>query len=143
LKYDSPKTGNPLFPGYYAGPTILEDNGTFYIYATSDMRSWNDITKMAVWTSRDFINWKCDYLNWPTKEQCISKTGTASGVWATSVIKAKNGKFYMYVTVGQEIWVGIAYSPTGLWEKSKADNTPLVRHKEYFYVETIYAECFY
>jgi arabinoxylan arabinofuranohydrolase len=32
LKFDSPKTGNPLLPGYYADPTILQDNGAFYIY---------------------------------------------------------------------------------------------------------------
>jgi beta-xylosidase len=142
LKFDSPKTGNPLLPGYYADPSILADNGTFYIYATSDMSSWNDINKMAIWSSIDFVNWTCSYLNWPTKEQCISITGTPSGVWAPSVIKATNGKFYMYVTVGQEIWVGVADSPTGPWKNAKADNSPLVRRKEYFYVETIDAECF-
>nr|WP_294894402.1 family 43 glycosylhydrolase [uncultured Pedobacter sp.] len=142
LKFDSPKTGNPLLQGYFADPTIIESKGTFYIYATSDMPSWNDITKLAVWTSTDFVNWKCDYLNWPTKEQCVSNTGTPSGVWAPSLIKSPNGKFYMYVTVGQEIWVGVANSPIGPWKNAKADNTPLVRHKEYYYVETIDAECF-
>ncbi|MEO6819775.1 MAG: family 43 glycosylhydrolase [Ginsengibacter sp.] len=142
LKYDSPKTGNPLLPGYFADPTIIENNGTFYIYATSDMPSWNDITKLAVWSSKDFVNWKCDYLNWPTKEACKSSTGTPSGVWAPSVIKAPNSKFYMYVTVGQEIWVGVADSPVGPWKNAMANNQPLVRSKEYFYVETIDAECF-
>ena len=80
IKYDSPKARNPLLPGYFADPTIIEDNGTFYIYATSDMPSWNDITKLAVWSSKDFMNWKCDYLNWPTKEACKSTTGTPSGI---------------------------------------------------------------
>ncbi len=140
--YNAPKAGNPLLPGYYADPTIIEDNGTFYIYATSDLRSWNDITKLAVWSSKDFVNWKCDYLNWPTKEACKSATGTASGVWAPSVIKAPNGKFYMYVTVGQEIWVGVADSLKGPWKNALPNNQPLIRHKEYFYVETIDAECF-
>ena len=142
LGYNGPKTGNPLVPGYYADPTIIEDNGTFYIYATSDMPSWNDITKLAVWTSKDFVNWKCDYLNWPTKEACKSTTGTASGVWAPSVIKAPNGKFYMYVTIGQEIWVGVADKLAGPWKNALPNNQPLVHHKEYFYVETIDAECF-
>ncbi|MET4080282.1 arabinoxylan arabinofuranohydrolase [Pedobacter sp. UYP30] len=141
-KFNAPKNHNPLLPGYYADPTIIEDNGTFYIYATSDMPNWNDINKMVVWSSKDFVNWKAEYLNWPTKELCKSTTGTASGVWAPSVIKAKNGKFYMYVTIGQEIWVGIADKPTGPWKNARADNGPLVRHKEYFYVETIDAECF-
>jgi arabinoxylan arabinofuranohydrolase len=142
IKCDSPSTGNPLLPGYFADPTIIEDNGTFYIYATSDMPNWNDITKLAVWSSTDFVNWKCEYLNWPTKEACKSNTGTPSGVWAPSVIKSPNGKFYMYVTVGQEIWIGVADKPRGPWKNALASNQPLVRHKEYFYVETIDAECF-
>lgn len=142
LRYNSPKAGNPLLPGYYADPTIIEENGTFYIYATSDMQSWDDITKLAVWSSKDFVTWKCDYLNWPTKDACKSATGTASGVWAPSVIKAPNGKFYMYVTVGQEIWVGVAEKPTGPWTNALADNAPFIRHKEYYFVETIDAECF-
>ncbi|MBC7617309.1 MAG: family 43 glycosylhydrolase [Pedobacter sp.] len=142
LKFDSPKTGNLLLPGYFTDPTIIEDKGIFYIYATIDMPSWNDITKMAVWSSTDFVNWKCDYLNWPTKEQCLSTTGTGSGVWAPSVIKAPNGKFYMYLTVSQEVWVGVADKPSGPWKNAKADNSPLFRHKEYFYVETIDAEAF-
>ena len=37
LKFNSPNTHNPLVPGYFADSSILEDNGTFYIYATSDM----------------------------------------------------------------------------------------------------------
>ncbi|MEO6916534.1 MAG: hypothetical protein ABI151_13645, partial [Chitinophagaceae bacterium] len=37
VTFNSPKTGNPLLPGYFADPTIIEDNGTYYIYATSDM----------------------------------------------------------------------------------------------------------
>ncbi|MEO7766800.1 MAG: family 43 glycosylhydrolase, partial [Ferruginibacter sp.] len=142
LTFNSSKTGNPLLPGYYADPTVIEYNGTFYIYATSDMPNWNDITKLAVWSSKDFVTWKCDYLNWPTKEACKSTTGTPSGVWAPSVVKAPNGKFYMYVTVGQEIWVGVAENPRGPWKNALANNQPLVRHKEYFYVETIDAECF-
>lgn len=134
--------GNPIIPGYYADPTIIEENGTFYIYATSDLRSWNDITKMGVWSSKDLENWKCQYLNWPTKEQCKTLTGRPDGVWAPSVVKGKDGNFYMYVTVGREIWVGVAPHPLGPWKNARADNQPLVRHKAYYYVETIDAECF-
>lgn len=142
LKFDSPNTGNPILPGYFADPTIIEDNGTFYIYATSDMPHWNDITKLAVWSSTDFVTWKCEYLNWPSKDVCKSTTGTQSGVWAPSVIKAPNGKFYMYVTVGQEIWVGVADHPKGPWKNARADNQPIIRFKEYFFVESIDGEGF-
>jgi arabinoxylan arabinofuranohydrolase len=90
LQYNSPQTGNPILPGYYADPTIIEDNGTYYIYATSDLTSWDAITKMGVWSSTDLKNWKCQYLNWPTKEQCVSNTGRPDGVWAPSVVKGTN-----------------------------------------------------
>ncbi len=142
LKYNDPQTGNPVLPGYYADPTIIEDNGIFYIYATSDLTSWDATTKMGVWSSTDLKNWKCEYLNWPTKEQCTSNTGRPDGVWAPSVVTGTNGKFYMYVTVGREIWVGIANTPTGPWRNARSDAQPLIRHKEYYYVETIDAECF-
>ena len=35
-KYNDPQNGNPVLPGYYADPTIIEEKGIFYIYATSD-----------------------------------------------------------------------------------------------------------
>ncbi|MEO5592423.1 MAG: family 43 glycosylhydrolase [Chitinophagaceae bacterium] len=82
-----------------------------------------------MWSSKDFVNWKCDYLNWPTKEACKSATGMPSGVWAPSVIKAPDGKFYMYVTVGQEVWVGVAQNLPGPWKNALANNQPLIRHK--------------
>lgn len=85
LQYNSPQKGNPILPGYFADPTIIEDNGIFYIYATSDLTSWDAITKMGVWSSTDLKNWKCQYLNWPTKEQCKTNTGRPDGVWAPSV----------------------------------------------------------
>lgn len=141
-KYNDCKTGNPVLPGYYADPTIIEHDGTFYIYATSDLMSWNDISRLGVWSSTDLKNWKCTYLNWPRKELCVSETGRPDGVWAPSVVKAPNGKFYMYVTVGREIWVGVAEHPLGPWKNAKSDNQPLIRHKEFYYVETIDAECF-
>ena len=141
-QYNDPENGNPILPGYYADPTIIEDKGTFYIYATSDLTFWDDITKLGVWSSKDLKNWTCDYLNWPTREQCISTTGKPDGVWAPSVVKGKDGNFYMYVTVGREIWVGVAPNPLGPWKNARSDNQPLIRHKSFYYVETIDAECF-
>jgi beta-xylosidase len=36
-------------------------------------------------------------------------------VWAPSVVRAANGKFYLYVSVGSEVWVGTADQPLGPW----------------------------
>ncbi len=140
--HNAPGNGNPLLPGYFADPTILEDRGTFYLYATSDLTKWTDINRLAVWSSTDFVNWQCQYLNWPTRPLCASATATTAGVWAPSVVKAPNGKFYMYVAVGEEIWVGVADAPLGPWRNARPDNQPLVRHKAYYFVQTIDAECF-
>ena len=138
----APGNGNPLLPGYYADPTIVEDRGTYYVYATSDLTDWNGINRMAAWTSTDFVHWQCQYLNWPTKAQCTSPTSQTAGVWAPSVVRAPNGKFYMYVSVGEEIWVGVADAPLGPWRNARPDGQPLVRYKSFFFVETIDAECF-
>ena len=138
----APGNGNPLLPGYYADPTIIEDRGTYYVYATSDLTDWNGISRMAAWTSTDFVHWQCQYLNWPTKAQCTSPTSQTAGVWAPSVVKAPNGKFYMYVSVGEEIWVGVADAPLGPWRNARPDGQPLIRYKSFYFVETIDAECF-
>jgi arabinoxylan arabinofuranohydrolase len=140
--YDSSKNANPVLPGYFADPTIIEDSGIFYIYATSDLKSWDAITKMSVWSSSDLKNWKCSYVNWPAREEIKSDTGKQDGIWAPCVVKNADGKFYMYVTIGREIWVGVANHPLGPWKNARKDNTPLIRHKEFYYVETIDAECF-
>ncbi len=140
--FNAPGNGNPLLPGYYADPTIIEDQGTYYLYATSDLTDWTGINRLAAWTSTDFVNWQCQYLSWPTKAQCGSSTSQTAGVWAPSVVKAPNGKFYMYVSVGEEIWVGVADAPLGPWRNARPDGQPLIRHKAFFFVETIDAECF-
>ena len=140
--FNAPGNGNPLLPGYYADPTIIEDRGTYYLYATSDLTDWTGINRLAAWTSSDFVHWQCRYLNWPTKAACTSPTSTSAGVWAPSVVKAPNGKFYMYVAVGEEIWVGVADAPLGPWRNARPDGQPLVRHKAFYFVQTIDAECF-
>lgn len=35
-KHDTPGTGNPVIPGYFADPTIKKFGDTYYMYATTD-----------------------------------------------------------------------------------------------------------
>jgi beta-xylosidase len=63
-------------------------------------------------------------------------------VWAPSVVKARNGKFYMYVSVGSEIWAGVSDQPLGPWKNAKSDNTPLVTDQSKDGIHTIDADCF-
>ena len=114
---------NPIVKGYYADPSIVRHEGTYYIYATID--PWGT-DSLAVLSSTDFKNWKSDRLNWPTKAACTGPTSSGNMVWAPSVMKAKNGKFYMYVSVGSEVWVGVSEHPQGPWKNAKEDNSPLI-----------------
>jgi beta-xylosidase len=130
---------NPIISGYYADPTIIKVAGTFFIYATIDPWGGNEL---AVLETKDFKIWETKHINWPTKQACTSPTSKESMVWAPSVVKAKNGRFYMYVSVGSEVWVGVSEQPLGPWKNAKPDNTPLIRSDLYSAYHMIDAECF-
>lgn len=117
------KTENPIIDGYYADPSIVLHEGRYYIYATKDPWGGDDL---AVFETTDFQNFKTHTLNWPTKEACTSPTSGDAMVWAPSVIQGNDGKFYMYVSVGSEVWAGVSKHPTGPWKNIKNDNSPLI-----------------
>jgi beta-xylosidase len=130
---------NPLNTGgYYADPTIVKHNGSYFIYATID--PWGG-KELAVLETKDMLHFKRHHINWPTKEACTSSTSKDAMVWAPSVVK-HNGKFYMYVAVGSEVWGGVANTPLGPWKNIKPDNTPMVRSGEYPGVHNIDPDCF-
>jgi beta-xylosidase len=133
------RISNPIVKGYFADPTILKENGVFYIYATID--PWGG-KELAVLETTDFKKFKRRRLNWPTKAACTSPTSGNSMVWAPGVRKGTDGKFYMYVSVGSEVWAGVSEHPLGPWKNAKADNTPLVSAKDFPLVHNIDADCF-
>ncbi len=133
------KITNPIINGYYADPSIIKFEDNYYIYATID--PWGG-EELAVFESSDFKNWEQKHINWPTKEACTSSTSNDSRVWAPSVIKAKNGKFYMYVSVGSEIWVGVSDKPLGPWQNAKENNEPLIKGNMFPDFHMIDAEAF-
>lgn len=130
---------NPFIPGYYADPSIIKHDGKYFIYATID--PWGG-EELAVFESTDFKTWTKRKINWPTKQQCTSPSSKGAMVWAPGVVKAGNGKFYMYVSVGSEIWVGVSDLPLGPWKNGKTDNTPLISTQDPNEVHTIDADCF-
>jgi len=129
---------NPIVAGYYADPTIIKDKGTYYIYATID--PWG-AEELGVLETKDFKTFIRRHINWPTKKQCTSPTSNGSMVWAPSIRKA-NGKFYMYVAVGSEVWAGVSDHPLGPWKNAKPDNSPLVAAKDFPQVHNIDPDCF-
>jgi len=130
---------NPIIDGYFADPSILKHGDTFYIYATID--PWGG-EELAVFETNDFKNYERKNINWPTKKACNSVTSSDSKVWAPSVVKAPDGKFYMYVSVGSEVWAGVSKHPLGPWKNLKSDNSPLIPGNMFPGYHMIDAECF-
>jgi arabinoxylan arabinofuranohydrolase len=121
-RWDSPHAANPIVPGYNADPSLVQYGGHAYLYATLD--PWGGRT-LGCWESPDFKRWTYRVLNWPTKEACHSATAGGSMVWAPSVVRAPSGQFYMYVSIGSEVWVGSAASPLGPWHDANGGR-PLI-----------------
>lgn len=112
---------NPILPGYFADPSIVQHDGEWFIYATMD--PWGGDT-LAMWRSRDLRNWTFSTPEWPTKAAATSPTSGDSKVWAPSVVKAQ-GRYWMYVSVGSEVWVGSAPTPAGPWHDANGGR-PLI-----------------
>lgn len=128
---------NPIIPGYFADPSIVEHEGKFYMYATAD--PWG-AEFLSCWESEDFQNWTFNKLNWPTKEACTSPTSNENNVWAPSVVK-KGDAFYMYISVGSEIWCGKADHPLGPW-KNMLEDKPMIAYDTTKFYHVIDAEAF-
>lgn len=139
LKAGIDQSSNPLIDGFYADPSIVIHDGVVYLYATKDPWGGRDL---ACFTTTDFRNWKPQTLNWPTKSACKSNTGTRSMVWAPSVVRATNGRFYMYVSVGGEIYCGVADHPLGPWSNVREDQAPIIRNPADRSIHAIDAEAF-
>lgn len=117
-----PGSANPILPGYYADPSVVRHDGRFFVYATLD--PWGGET-LGCWESPDFKHWTYRTLNWPTKAACASPDSGGAAVWAPSVARGPDGLFHMFVSVGNEIWVGAAKHPLGPWRDANGGK-PLV-----------------
>jgi len=101
--WNSPRAGNPVIPGYFADPCSRKFGDTYYLYVTPD--GW-DVGRgpAGVWSSKDYVNWTWQPMNWPATEF----------KWAPSVVKV-GGKYYMYSSVPCQIWAASSDSPVGPW----------------------------
>lgn len=128
---------NPIIPGYFADPSLVQYDGKFYMYVTAD--PWGT-DFLSCWVSDDFQNWTFHTLNWPTKTACTTLLSETNKVWAPSVIQ-KGDTFYMYVSVGSEVWCGKAKHPLGPWENMLGDK-PMISGDPTKYYHVIDAETF-
>lgn len=111
--------GNPLFPGYFADPTIKKFGDTFYMYVTTDG------VKLAsgqptVWISKDFKNWY-------NQEMEMDLPEGLTNCWAPDVV-FRNGKYYYYMgncQFGCNIYGYESESPIGPWKPIK-NGAPII-----------------
>jgi beta-xylosidase len=104
-----PKSGNPVFEGWYADPEAIIYGDTYWIYPTySD--EYEKQTFFDCFSSKDLITW--------TKHPSIIDTAEVKwakrALWAPSVI-SKDGKYYLFfgandVHEGEIGGIGVAVS---------------------------------
>ncbi|HLP78728.1 MAG TPA: family 43 glycosylhydrolase, partial [Candidatus Paceibacterota bacterium] len=99
--------GRALIPDMAADPSIVEIDGTFYCYATTD--GWGQGLATSgtpvVWTSKDFLNWSFEGSSFPSDFDLK--------YWAPSTVVHKNGRYYSFPTLDGKITAVVADSPLG------------------------------
>ena len=99
--------GRPLIPDLVADPSIVDINGTFYCYVTTD--GWGQHLSTSgtpvVWTSRDFVNWSF--------EGSIFSDNFDAKYWAPSSPIKHHGRYYLFPTLDGKITATVSDSLTG------------------------------
>lgn len=84
------KSGNPLFPGWYADPEAIIFGKTYWIYPTYSA-PYNKQVFLDAFSSPDLVNWK--------KHERILDTAAIKwanrAMWAPAIIE-KNKKYYLF-----------------------------------------------
>ena len=96
-----------LIPDMLADPNIVEVDGTFYCYATTDGMGQHLSTSglPVVWKSKDFLNWSFNGSIFPA--------GYDAKYWAPSVPVKQNGRYFLFPTLDNEITVVVSDSLDG------------------------------
>lgn len=120
-RFDTPQTGNPILPGYFADPTVKKFGDTYYIYATTD-GSGAGFGPAQVWTSKDFINWTLMPMNWPDSHW----------IWAPDVMhNEKDNKYYMVYCQPCNLYMGASETPRGPWKNILGASEAVLVHDRF------------
>jgi hypothetical protein len=104
---DKANFGRALIPDMVADPSIVDIDGTFYCYATTD--GWgqglNTSGAPVVWRSKDFVNWSFEGSSFPSDFDLK--------YWAPSTVVHKNRRYYSFPTLDGKITAVVSDSPLG------------------------------
>lgn len=111
------KTFNPIIPDLIADPSIVEIDGQFYCYATTDGYGQGLATSgpPVVWTSKDFVHWSFVDGFFPSAAKQL--------YWAPSKVIQHNNRYYLYPTINHDIHVAVAGSPDGPFRIANGTDT--------------------
>ncbi len=111
-KVEKEKSGNPIFPGWYADPEGIVFDDEFWIYPTLSMLHGEDVEKYKAHAERkckatykDFIVQthfdafsSKDLVHWTKHPEVLTMENISwfdNALWAPSIINA-NGKYYLF-----------------------------------------------
>ncbi len=126
---------NPLLPDTVADPAVVEFDGVFYLYGTTDIGTGLGASgPPVVWKSDDFINWSFQGTIFPDVDWSVAK------FWAPGRVirRLENGKYkyYLYFSASEvasadpkarkpdpeQTFVAIADSPEGPFVTANGPN---------------------
>lgn len=96
-----------LIPDMLADPSIVEENGTFYCYATTDGMGQGLATSglPVVWKSKDFLNWSFD--------GSIVSPRFEAKYWAPSAPVKRDGRYFLFPTLDNRVTALVSDSLDG------------------------------
>ncbi len=99
--------GRSLIPDLMADPSIIEEDGVFYCYATTD--GWGKHLSTSgtpvVWKSRDFVNWSFEGSIYPDNFD--------AKYWAPSAPFKHDDRYYLFPTLDGQITATVSDKLTG------------------------------
>jgi beta-xylosidase len=125
INNNSPGAKNPIFPGWFADPTIVKFGDIYYIYATTDNEMLGSGAP-TLWYSNDFQNW----YNYTMEVPTLSDVNLRN-FWAPDILKGEDGKYYLYFgncQAGCNIYGYVSDTPYGPWTKLHNDDKPVIAH---------------
>jgi hypothetical protein len=98
----------PVIPDYIADPSVVNFNGTYYLYGTADIdRDLQEMGPPVVWTSKDLVNWSYkgtlfQGIDW-NKPYTYGPEGKKKKgyfrYWAPGVVIKKGKLYHLYATI--------------------------------------------
>jgi hypothetical protein len=121
---------NPVVPDTLADPTIVNFDGTYYLYATTDVDQELRTSGIpVVWKSKDLLNWSFDGQLMPD----LDWTLPARKYWAPGRVLRRQEKgawkYYLYFTCEGPTYVAVSDAPEGPFKLANGDNAEIGKNK--------------